>query len=534
MNNMELLFTGSSKLTKKQQRRKKKLVRLIIGIILVTLQLILTGIFVYSIFKANIIPAKYLIIGMCFLALISLYNLLSQFTKAHMVGKFLSILLCVVCIVGNYFVSGYNNMIEKVVEGGQNKTDTMSIIALKSSSINGVEDIKDASFGYVKDKDVNLTQTTIAALNNKLSTEIKTVSYLNDTKLINSLYNKHCDVIIFNEANRNLILEAFPDFEEKTKVVYKHEITTQIDIKPNDKPVNVETDTFAVFISGNDMTGALASAGHSDVNIIAVVSPTNRQILLINTPRDSYVNLRNNDGKTGMDKLTHSGNFGIDSTIWSIEQIYTGLDIDYYAKINFTGVVTLVNALGGVTVNSEIEFTTHPFTSKIPYHFTVGPNNCDGDKALAFCRERMNVPLGDVQRGRNQMLLIEAMVDKAMSPTLLTRYSEIMNSISDFFVTNMPQSTISDLVRSVLDNPTPWDIQIFNTTCTDPKTYYPSTFWDIPGGMSVMLLNDDSITQAIYLIDRMENGEKIDVQKILKDAEDEKKNESNSSSKSSN
>lgn len=531
MNNMELLFTSSSKLTKKQARRKKKLVRLIIGFILVTLQLIFTGLFVYSVFKANIIPARYLIIGMCFLGLVSIYNILSQFTKAHAVGKVLAVILCIVCFAGNYYVSGYNNMIDNVVEGGQQKSDIMSIVALKDSSFNSLEDAKNASFGYIKDRDVSLTQTTIAAINSKFSATINTMTYVDETKLINGLYNQHCDVIILNEAYRAIILESFPDFEEKTKVIYKHEIKTTVVTNEPETPVNIETDTFAVFISGNDMPGSLAANGHSDVNIIALISPSNRQILLISTPRDAYVNLRNNDGKVGMDKLTHSGNFGIDSTIWSIEDIYSGLDIDYYAKINFTGVVTLVNALGGVTVNSEVEFTTHPFTSKTPYHFVVGPNNCDGDKALAFCRERMNVALGDVQRGRNQMLMIEAMVNKAMSPTLLARYSEIMSSISQFFVTNMPQSTISDLVRSVLDDPTPWDIQIFNVACTTPTSYYPSTFWDIPGGMSVVLLDDEAVTQAIYLIDRMENGEKINVEKYLQEEANRKQQESENASK---
>lgn len=520
MNTLELLRTSSSKLTKKQARRKKKLVRLIVGVILVTLQMIFAGMFIASVFKANIIPDKYLVIGILFLGLVTLYNLLSQFTNAHLVGKCLAVLLAVVCFAGNYYVSGYNKMIDDVTDGGQHKTDVMSVIALSSNSkVNTIDDAKDASFGYIKDQDINFTQSIISSLNARFASTINTMTYTDQTKLINALYNGHCDLIIINEAYRPIIEETFTDFSTKTKVIYSHEIKTNINTKPSDeRPVDVKSDTFVVYLAGNDLEGSLVSTGRNDVNIVAVISPSNRQILLVSTPRDSYVNLRDNDGKIGLDKLTHAGNFGIDGSIWALEDLYSGLNVDYYAKINFTGVVTLVNALGGVTVNSEVAFTTHRDTSPVPYHFTVGPNYCDGTKALAFCRERQNVALGDIQRGRNQMLMIRAMLDKAMSPTLLTRYSEIMNSISQFFVTNMPQEVISELVKSMLDDPTPWDVQMFNTEVIIPNQFYPSTFWNssFPIGMSVVLINEDSVRQAEYLIECMEKGEKINAEAYVK------------------
>lgn len=521
MNTLELLRTNSSKLTKKQIRRKKRLVRFLIGIILVTIEIIAVALFCGSIFKANIIPNKYLVIGMLFLGLVTLYNLFSQLSKSHMVGKCLAVLLSIVCFAGNYYVSGYNKMIDDVTDGGKTETHIMSVIALKSNTtINTIEDARNASFGYIKDKDTDFINDLFGNLNTKFGSVINTKTYSNQTQMINELYSGKCDVIVMNDTSLSMMQSGESDFDkafiEKTKVIYNHEIHKEILITPPNESVNVKSDTFVVYLAGNDEEGAIASVGRNDVNIVAVINPTSRQILLITTPRDSYVKLKNvNESPTnqfvGPDKLTHAGNFGIEGSIWALEHLFEGLDIDYYAQINFTGVVTLVDALGGVTVNSEIEFTTHRDTSPVPYHFTVGPNYCDGKKALAFCRERQNVALGDIQRGRDQMLMIRAMVDKAMSPTLLTRYSEIMNSISTFFRTNMPKDVISELVKSMLNDPRPWDIQMFNTEVIIPNQLYPSTFWSssFPSGMACVLINEDSVRMANHLIDCMEKGEKI-------------------------
>lgn len=517
MNNRELLFTSSSQLTKKQRRRKKKIINLFSGLLIVFIEIILVAVFLGAVFKANIIPGKYLTIGICFIVLLTLYNFISQFSKAHVIGKFLAIFLCIVSLIGTFYVKGFNNMIGDITQGDK-KTDTLSVIVLKNNSASAIEHAKDYSFGYNKNMDIKLTQTAISAINNKLGHNIEAKTYVSWDNLIKALYNKNCDAIILNEAYRVDICNLFPDFEEKTKVIYQNSTTTQIVTgepgTDNQQPsINVEEDTFVVFLSGNDQPGKLISSGLSDVNIVAVVNPNNRQILLVSTPRDAYVDITNNDGVTGPDKLTHAGKFGIDGSISAVENIY-GVDVDYYARINFTGIVSLVDALGGVTVNSEVAFSTHRDTSPVTYRFVVGPNKCDGQKALAFCRERHNVAGGDFQRGRNQMILIQSIADAAMSPTILYKYSAIMNSISEFFVTNMPQELISELIKDMLDDPTPWDIQMFNTVCTPQSEYKPSTFFGI--NMAVVDINLDSVEQARELIDRIENREKINVDEYLK------------------
>jgi anionic cell wall polymer biosynthesis LytR-Cps2A-Psr (LCP) family protein len=148
-----------------------------------------------------------------------------------------------------------------------------------------------------------------------------------------------------------------------------------------------------------------------------------------------------------------------------LENLY-GTSIDYYVKVNFTGAIGIVDALGGITVNSEVAFTTSPDTAPDTYKFVVGENECNGDKALAFCRERQAFPNGDNQRGRDQMIAIKGIFAKATSPAIITNYSSVLDSVSNMLTTNMPTSAITALVKDTLNDSTAWNIQSYNVTGT--------------------------------------------------------------------
>ena len=170
---------------------------------------------------------------------------------------------------------------------------------------------------------------------------------------------------------------------------------------------------FIVFLSGMDVYGDMDETSRSDVNMIACVNPTAKQVLLISIPRDAYVEI---PGITygEKDKLTHAGMYGIQYSIASVENIFD-IDISYYVRINFTSLITMVDALGGIDVNSECAFSTYykQYNEETDtwsyYEYAKGINHLDGIHALAFARERMNLVGGDYQRGRNQQAVIEAL-----------------------------------------------------------------------------------------------------------------------------
>jgi LCP family protein required for cell wall assembly len=162
-----------------------------------------------------------------------------------------------------------------------------------------------------------------------------------------------------------------------------------------------------VYISGMDTWGHISVASRSDVNILAAVNPQTKQILLVSTPRDYYVPLSISGG--AKDKLTHAGIYGIDVSEDTMEMLYD-VDIDYYFKLNFSGFEGLIDAMGGITVWSDYDFTVDPIK-----HYVVGENQLTGLEALAFARERHAFAGGDRQRGTNQMNVIQSVIDKMCS-----------------------------------------------------------------------------------------------------------------------
>lgn len=221
------------------------------------------------------------------------------------------------------------------------------------------------------------------------------------------------------------------------------------------KKVDVTGEPFNVYITGLDTTGTIDVQSLSDVNMIMTVNPVTKKILLTSIPRDYYVMLHD---EQQMDKLTHTGSKGASATVSTVEDLM-GCDINYYFKCNFSTVVSLIDAIGGIEVESEYTFTTHGRQNE-GFYFTAGTNYLDGASALAFARERKSFGGGDRQRIKNQQLVLEATLKKVtQSRTLLTSYSQILSGLSDYLETSMSDSEMKALVKMQLDDMASWDIE---------------------------------------------------------------------------
>ena len=172
-----------------------------------------------------------------------------------------------------------------------------------------------------------------------------------------------------------------------------------------------------------------------------------REILLINTPRDYYLPLARNGE---MDKLTHAGMYGVQESMAVLDNLY-GTETAYYGRINFWGLIDIVDALGGIDVYSDFAFTTPSYDvkgySEVMCKFVQGWNHMNGLEALTFSRERYAFSDGDNQRGKNQMKVIQAIIEKAASPSVLANYQDLLKAMSDNFITNISYDQISSLVQ---------------------------------------------------------------------------------------
>lgn len=264
----------------------------------------------------------------------------------------------------------------------------------------------------------------------------------------------------------------------------------------------ITKEPFVVYLSGVDNRGELTENARSDVNILAVVNPVTKQAALINTPRDYYVDLAGTESK---DKLTHAGLYGVETSMATLGNLY-GVDVDHYIRINFAGFISIIDAIGGVDVYSDQAFTSVGSPGYYdPTTFAEGWNHLDGKSALAFARERHAFKTGDIQRGINQMKVIDAMANKLKSPTLLMSFSKLMDAAADCFVTSFSQEQISALVRMQLGDLASWDIQSYTVTGSGAKS---SKCYSAKGqSLYVMKPDENSVNEAKALIAAVLGGE---------------------------
>lgn len=254
-----------------------------------------------------------------------------------------------------------------------------------------------------------------------------------------------------------------------------------------------EQESFLLYLSGNDTFGDVSTLSRSDVNILAAVNIRTKKMTLVATPRDFYVSFSQTGG--AKDKLTHAGIYGVEASVDALENLY-GLDISYYLRMNFTGFVEVIDALGGVSVYSDREFTVENIRT-----YQEGYNQLTGIEALAFARERMSFPEGDYQRAKNQMEVIRAVAEKASSPALLENLSKVLDAVEGNFQTNLPRDQILALAPALAGD---WDISSYTTSGWSD---YRETY-SMPGAELYVILPDEaSVEEAASLLKETLEGE---------------------------
>ena len=376
---LKYLFKDSDKLSPKALKRKQRGKRVAAGLVLVLIQLILTILFLFRIITFSILPVQYLLIANAILILLLLYDFCSQFTKAHIIGKILAVLMSGV-IVFIYLVSSKLDSVLNKLNLPEINTDIVDVVVLaddKASSLNDLANYKFAYNSTASNANVKTAFDSVKSELNKSSLEL--AEYKSWDDLVTAFYdNTEVQAIVMNDSMLKVVASQYEDFDTKVKIIKQYEYKKLVTVQKSN--VNVKKEPFIIYVSGisseDGADSALSNNALSDVNIVAVINPETKQILLVTTPRDSYIKITGPDGRKGYDKLTHAGNYGVEASMDTLQNLY-GIDIDYYVKINFTGCVSVVDALGGITIDSEVEFTCGEDASPIPYHFVKGPNDME-------------------------------------------------------------------------------------------------------------------------------------------------------------
>ena len=372
--------------------------------------------------------------------------------KVSLIGKIISIILCIVLAVGNYYLIITNKAIDTVSEETVYNYTYLDVIVLADDPAQTIQDAKDYTFGIQATYQPLNLKTAIDEIENDVGKTIATKDYDTVINQINALYSKEVPAVIYNRNFKTTIESIHETFEDDVRIIKTIAIEVEVDIHSNSS-VNVTSEPFLFYISGNDEYGELTLEGRSDVNILVAVNPNSREILMITTPRDYYVILPYVSNGT-RDKLTHAGVFGTQCQLDTLNELYD-CNIDYYCKVNFSSLIDIVDAIGGIDVYNEQEFE---FDMSDGLIIPEGDVHLNGYEALCFCRERHSFEDGDAARARHQQAVIEAIINKLLSSTGFSAYSQLIKTLERCCVTNMPKESISALVKKQLAEGGGWHI----------------------------------------------------------------------------
>ena len=393
-----------------------------------------------------------------------------------------------------------NDMISRIT-GGNYKVDKMIVAVRADDPAETLEDAADYTFGVQFSKGSDNMQAAVSDIQKQIGSEIQTTECDSVQTQAQQLLDEEVDAIIYNGAYSSLMEENVTDFSKKIKILYTFDIRVQLDFgNSGATDDSITKEPFTIYISGIDTYGEVSETSRSDVNLIAVVNPKTYQILLGTTPRDYYVPIPGVSGGQ-KDKLTHAGIYGIDASMRTLGELYE-TDINYYARLNFTSLIDIVDTLGGVDVYSELAFQTGTESGCI-VDVQEGWNHLNGEQALAFSRERHALADGDNQRGKNQQAVLTAMLRKCLSPTMLLKAGTIMNQVSSEVETNLSQAQINSLIKYQLNKNATWTIQSVAATGTNDKGYCYSS-GDIP--LFIMDPDEDVVQEIIDLANVVEEG----------------------------
>lgn len=491
---------------KKQSSKKWKTaasIMLVVELIAIVFAIVLLAIL-------NLLPAGYqVLIGAVLLFLFALsYKLLFAKMKKNRkkglyfkrgLGCTLFAFLLIICIFISFVaIVGINKM--SSLFGKKDSVmveETTAAYVLDDDPAKTIADAKDYTFGVTASYDWENTKKTMDKINKQLNTDIATKSYDSVDSMVDGLMDGEVGVILLNTAYIDILEEheGYEEFTEQTRVLFESKIQTVQTVKDNTK--DETEDSFIVYVSGSDTRHSTLAKSRSDVNVLAVVNPSTKQILLLNTPRDYYVPISIGNG--AYDKLTHCGTYGVECSMDTLGSLYD-IEVDHYGQINFNGFVKFINAIGGVTVYSEKTFRTREGR----YQIYEGDNQMSGEVALAFVRDRFAFADGDNARGRHQMAVIAAVVKKLSASTIISNYPDIMKSMDGMFATDFTSDEISSLVKMQLSDGASWNIKTFAVSGKGGK----STTYSVPNKKAyVMYIDQNYIDHAKKLIKKVQDGE---------------------------
>lgn len=473
--------------------------------------------FIVLLLYTKLISVKYIgvISAVLLVFLLLVYLLVRKARKKirFIIGVVLSVLILAVLGTGSLYIYKTVSALDTIT--GVNKDVTkINVYVKEDDPAQKLADASGYTFGILSELDRDNTDQALQQMYYELGSDVQTNEYSGLSELADSLNNGTTGAIILNQAYLDVLdeMDNYSSFSSQLREIASLQVETVVQRKTpqvteatgsttetsdnSSADAAVTDEVYTIYVSGIDTRGEMTASSRSDVNIILTVNTRTKQILMISTPRDYFVPLSISNGVP--DKLTHAGIYGVNVSMDTLNMLYD-ININYYFRLNFAGFEKIIDALGGITVNSDYEFDSQNTKG---YHFNKGENHLNGEQALVFTRERYAFKEGDRQRGRDQMAVIQGVVDKATQPAFLKNYLSVMDSLDGCFETNVPYDIIASLVRKQLDEGGSWQVLSYSTDGTG-DTQKP---YSMSQKAYVMIPDQTTVDKAKTLMKKVREG----------------------------
>ena len=481
----------SSRTNRKQKRTSNRSWGMV-NVGLTILYAILALVLLFTMFNYNFLSFRFLniIITIGLLVVLAISIFLQKTKKSPLVTTVVLVIFSLVSLVG---IFGFKQMID--ITNRMNQTAAfseveMSIVVPKESDIKDVSQLTSVQAPTKVDK--NNIEILMSALKKDKKVDVKVDDVASYQEAYDNLKSGKSKAMVLSGSYASLLESVDSNYASNLKTIYTYKIKK----KNNNSAKQVDSKVFNIYISGIDTYGSISTVSRSDVNIIMTVNMNTHKILLTTTPRDAYVKIPGG-GADQYDKLTHAGIYGVETSEQTLENLY-GIKIDYYARINFTSFLKLIDQLGGVTVHNDQAFTS--LHGK--FDFPVGDIKMNSEQALGFVRERYSLDGGDNDRGKNQEKVISAIVNKLASLHSVSNFNSIVNNLQDSVQTNMSLDTINSLANTQLDSGSKFTVTsqaVTGTGSTGQLTSYAMP----NSSLYMMKLDDSSVASASQAIKNM-------------------------------
>ena len=478
----------SSRTNRKQKRTSNRSWGMV-NVGLTILYAILALVLLFTMFNYNFLSFRFLniIITIGLLVVLAISIFLQKTKKSPLVTTVVLVIFSLVSLVG---IFGFKQMID--ITNRMNQTAAfseveMSIVVPKESDIKDVSQLTSVQAPTKVDK--NNIETLMSALKKDKKVDVKVDDVASYQEAYDNLKSGKSKAMVLSGSYASLLESVDSNYASNLKTIYTYKIKK----KNSNSAKQVDSKVFNIYISGIDTYGSISTVSRSDVNIIMTVNMNTHKILLTTTPRDAYVKIPGG-GADQYDKLTHAGIYGVETSEQTLENLY-GIKIDYYARINFTSFLKLIDQLGGVTVHNDQAFTS--LHGK--FDFPVGDIQMNSEQALGFVRERYSLDGGDNDRGKNQEKVISAIVNKLASLKSVSNFTSIVNNLQDSVQTNMSLDTINALANTQLDSGSKFTVTsqaVTGTGSTGQLTSYAMP----NSSLYMMKLDESSVTSASQAI----------------------------------